>query len=73
MIIAEDSNGSAAGGAAVSLRYPAGTMNAVRIGNPRSKILIALLFAIHIYLSEQMPVAGPKKLQVRDDTSYMQR
>jgi hypothetical protein len=73
MIIAGASDGSPADSTAVSLRCPAGRLNAVRIGNPRSKNLIALLFAIHIYLSEQVLFAGPKKLQVRDDTSYMQR
>ena len=70
--MAGEFNGSP-GGDAVSLSHPAGRLNAVRRGNTRSKYLIAILFAIHIYLSEQVLVGGPKKLQVRDDTSYMQR
>jgi hypothetical protein len=37
-------------GEAVSLRLPAGRLDAVRMGNTRSKILIVLLFAILTYL-----------------------
>jgi hypothetical protein len=62
-----------AGDDAVSLRLPAGRLNAVRKGNTRSRILITLLFAIPIYLSDQSMITGPKKLQVRDDTGYLQR
>jgi hypothetical protein len=73
MIMTGGLTGRPAGDDAGSLRLPAGRLNAVRKGNTRSKILIALLFAISIYLSDQSMITGPKKSQVRDDTSYKQR
>jgi len=73
MIMTAGVTDSPDGDDAMSPGLPAGMLKAVRMGNTRSKILIELLFAIHIHLSDQAPVVCPKKLQVRDDAGHMQR
>jgi hypothetical protein len=73
MISTAISTGSPSGADVFTPVFPAGRLKAVRKGNTRSKNLIALLFAIPIYLSGQDSFACPKKLQVSDDTTYMQR
>jgi hypothetical protein len=56
-----------------SLLRPARRLTTVRKGNARRNIIKVVLFTIPLFLSDPACVAGPKKLQVRDDIRHMQR